>query len=79
MAGTSFSLTLPMRPIPPRITSPVSRAVTAPTASRSQPNAASRAVAMEFACTISPPPMEAQTQKREKASARPRSPRPFSI
>lgn len=45
MQGTRVSLTRPMRPMPPRITSPVSTATTSPTASRSQPKAASREAA----------------------------------
>ena len=61
MQGTRVSLTRPMRPMPPRITSPVSTATTSPTASRSQPKAASREAAMELACTR-PPPGEAATQ-----------------
>ena len=37
MAGTSFSLTLPTRPMPPRITTPTARAVTTPMANRGRP------------------------------------------
>ena len=68
-----------MRPIPPRMTAPVSSAVIAPTASRSQPNEASSAVAMELACTMFPPPREAATQQTENSAARKRLPTPRSM
>ena len=79
MAGTSFSQMRPIRPTPPTITAPVSSAVTQPTASRSQPKAASSAAAMELDCTRSPPPREARTQKKENSSAVPRLWRPCSM
>lgn len=79
MQGTRVSLTRPMRPMPPRITSPVSTATTSPTASRSQPKAASREAAMELACTTFPPPREAATQHRENRAASVRLPTPRSM
>ena len=79
MQGTSFSLTFPMRPMPPRITTPVTAAVTIPTAGRFQPKEASRAAAMELACTTLPPPRLAHTQHRANRQARPRLPSPFSM
>ena len=74
MAGTSFSLTLPTRPMPPRITAPVHRATTTPTASRSQPRAAWRAAEMELDWTIAPPVREAATHHRENHPAAPLHP-----
>ena len=79
MAGTSFSLTLPMRPMPPRITTPVIRAVPMATAPRLQPRVLSRAAAMELACTALPPPREAATQHTENHPARKGPPSPSTM
>ena len=77
--GTSSSLTRPMRPMPPRITAPAHRAVTAPTARGSKPKVASMAAAMELDCTRFPPPKEAPTQHTENRQPRARLCRPFSM
>ncbi|MPN25622.1 hypothetical protein SDC9_173034 [bioreactor metagenome] len=77
--GTSASLTRPMRPIPPRITTPVKTATTTPTGRRCQEKAASRAVAMEFACTSPPPVRVAAAQKSEKKRARVTDPTPRTM
>ena len=79
MQGTSFSLTFPMRPMPPRITAPVSRAVTTPTANRSQPKAASKDAAMELDWTRLPPAREDRAQHRENQAARKGLPSPRAI
>ena len=74
MAGTSFSLTLPTRPMPPKITAPVQRAVTTPMINRSQPKAAWRAAEMELDWTKAPPEREASTAQRENQPAAPFQP-----
>ena len=74
--GTSFSVTLPMRLIPPITTRPAITARTMPVTSGgiSNPNmgvnAVSRDVAIEFTCVILPMPKEANMQKIAKATAK---------
>ena len=75
MTGTRVSLTLPTRPMPPKITTPVHRAVAAPTASRGAPKAEATAAEMELDCTNAPPEREASTHQKENHFAARRQPR----
>ncbi|MCG7754892.1 hypothetical protein MD536_21155, partial [Flavihumibacter cheonanensis] len=66
MSGTIFDVTLPIRLIPPIMTSAVSAASTIPVRPRGIEKASCSARATEFACTMLPMPNEASTPKNAK-------------
>ncbi len=59
MNGTSSSVTLPMRLMPPRITAPVSTTSTMPVVDGETPKVVCSAAATELACTMLPMPKAA--------------------
>ena len=64
--GTTFSVTLAIRPMPPKIIRPHSTASTIPVTLGGTAALSCKAPAMEFACVMFPIPKEAKMQKMQK-------------